>query len=120
MQILRPANTVAEFYNYKGTHSVVLMAIVDAQYKFLYVDIGCQGRISDGGVFRNTSFYKKMINNELGLPQAEPLEGRNLSVPYVLLADDAFPLTEHIMKPYTTDLHCGSTQRLYNWRHSRG
>lgn len=86
IQILRPENTVAEYYNYKGTHSIVLMAIVDAQYKFLYVDIGCQGRISDGGVFKNTSFHKKMLAKELGLPQDEPLEGRNLPVPYVFFS----------------------------------
>lgn len=41
--------TVAEFYNYKGTHSIVLMEIVDGNYNFIYVSIGCQGRISDGG-----------------------------------------------------------------------
>lgn len=120
VQIQRPENTVAEYYNYKGTHSIVLMAIVDAHYKFLYVDVGCQGRISDGGVFKNTTFHKKMLAKGLGLPQDEPLEGRDLPVPYVLLADDAFPLTENIMKPYVTDLNRGSPQRTYNWRHSRG
>lgn len=61
-----------------------------------------------------------MLAKGLGLPQDEPLAGRDLPVPYVLLADDAFPLTENIMKPYVTDLNRGSPQRTYNWRHSRG
>ncbi|XP_031353290.1 protein ANTAGONIST OF LIKE HETEROCHROMATIN PROTEIN 1-like [Photinus pyralis] len=37
-----PKNTESEFYNYKGTFSVVLLAVVDANYPFIFVDIGCQ------------------------------------------------------------------------------
>lgn len=117
--IQRPENTVGEFYNYKGTYSIVLMAIVDANYSFTYVSVGCQGRISDGGVFRNTVFYKKLENQELNLPQDEALPGRAISVPYTLVADDAFPLTRHIMKPYATDLNRGSPKRVFNYRLSR-
>jgi hypothetical protein len=52
--IQQPENTVGEFYNYKGTKSIILMATVNANYCFIYVNVGCQGRISDCGVFRNT------------------------------------------------------------------
>jgi len=36
------------------------MAVVDADYKFIYVDVGCNGRISDGGVFRNSTFSEAL------------------------------------------------------------
>lgn len=117
--IQRPENTVGEFYNYKGTHSIVLFAIVDANYCFTYVNVGCQGRISDGGVFKSTAFYKKIEKNELNLPHNEPLRGRTMSVPYVLVADDAFALSTYTMKPYSTDLNVGSPKRVYNYRLSR-
>lgn len=68
------------------------MAILDADHNIIYANIGCQGRISDGGVFQNTSFYKKMGNNELTIPIQPPLPGNDLPVPFVLVADNAFEL----------------------------
>jgi len=65
----------SEFYNYKGTFSIVLFAIVDATYNFIYVNIGCQGRISDGGIFKGTGFQKLLENTTLNLPKGQILPG---------------------------------------------
>ena len=56
VRILHPRNSGSVFYNYKGYYSIVLMAVVDANYNFIFADVGCQGRISDSGVMRNTLF----------------------------------------------------------------
>ncbi|KAI8432611.1 hypothetical protein MSG28_013597 [Choristoneura fumiferana] len=117
--IQAPINSGSDFFNYKSTFSVVLMAIVDANYNFIFADIGCQGRISDGGVFRNTSFYQKLQNNELNLPNDQSLPGRQQNMPFVFVADDAFPLQRHIMKPYPGTHARGSEKRIYNYRLSR-
>ena len=51
-------NSGSVFHNYKGTFSLVLMALVDADGKLLFCDIGAQGASNDSAVFQNTSFYK--------------------------------------------------------------
>ncbi|XP_016656399.1 protein ANTAGONIST OF LIKE HETEROCHROMATIN PROTEIN 1-like [Acyrthosiphon pisum] len=62
------ANTGSVYYNYKGSHSIVLLAVCDADYNYLLVDIGAPGRNSDGGVFRQSTLGKKIINNDIKFP----------------------------------------------------
>lgn len=75
------------------------MALVDSSYKFIFADIGGQGTISDGGIFRNTVLWD-MIYNTLNLPEPRPLPGSNINVPCVFLGDGAFARHMNLMKPY--------------------
>jgi len=45
--------------------SIVLLAIVEANYETLLAGVGANGRISDGGVIRNTKFYELLNKNVL-------------------------------------------------------
>ena len=93
-----------------------MLALVDSNYNFIFADIGCQGRISDGGVFRNSSLWKKICRNELNLPTPRPLPNSDQNIPYVFLGDGAFALTEHVMKPYPGNHDWGSPKRKFNQR----
>ena len=47
--ITAPFNSRSLFHNYKGTFSINLMALVDANYMFIFMDIGQYGSNADGG-----------------------------------------------------------------------
>ena len=53
-------------------HSVVLVALVDHNYRLTYVDIGGYGSNSDSNVFRS-AFGNKMLTNKLNFPGPKPL-----------------------------------------------
>jgi len=66
--IQAPINTGSEYINYKSSFSIVLFAVVDANYNFIFVDAGCQGKISDAGVFQDCQLNKRLKSNSLDLP----------------------------------------------------
>lgn len=87
------ANSGSRYYNYKGTFSVVLMAVVDAKYKILMVDVGTNGRISDVDGIESTSFYNSLTKGELNIPPLECFLQSNKTAAYVLILDEAFQST---------------------------
>ena len=84
---------------------------VDYHYKFMFIDVGWQGRISDGGVYNNSSLSNANENNLLDLPPPRPLpisedpewvhDYETERFPVVIVVDDAFPLKSQIIKPYS-------------------
>lgn len=109
-----PPDSGSFFYNYKGFHSIVLMAIANANYEFLYVNVGTNGRISDGGVIENTDFYRKLKARALSLPKENPANG----LPYVFISDEAFALRGDCLKPYNVKM-LDDEKRVFNYRLSR-
>lgn len=83
------------------------MALVDAECRFLYIDVGTNGRANDGSVFRLSSLKRAMDINELHWPDD-----------YVIIGDDAFPLSLNVLKPFSRR-NLSLTERVYNYRLSR-
>lgn len=115
VRIKCPPKSGSYYYNYKHFFSIILMAIVNANYEFIYVNVGTNGRMSDGGVIEQTSFYKKLNEETLNLPKPEQ-NVENLN--YVFVADDAFGLHKNIVKPFPQN-NLTYEQRVFNYRLSR-
>lgn len=95
--IQKPAGSGSLFFNYKGTFSIVLLALVDHHYNFIAVDVGAYGSNSDGGIFSNSNLGKSLDAGILHVPPPAPLpDAPELgSLPYAIVADDAFPKDLH-------------------------
>ena len=50
IRIKCPPNSGSQYFNYKQYHSIFLQAFVDTSLQFVNVDIGANGKQSDGGV----------------------------------------------------------------------
>ena len=113
-----PKNYGSYYFNYKGTFSIVLMGLVDANYKFLYIDVRCKVRICDGGVFLNCHLSKALEQNAPNIPSVGELPNDGRKLPYVIVGDDVFPLKTYLMKPYPHQ-HLSGEKRIFNYRLSR-
>ena len=107
------------FYNYKGFHSIILMALVNADYKFSWVDVGRDGSSGGGQVFNASELKAAIDNGSVGFPEATSLPHDDKPIPYCIVGDDAFTLWTWLMKPYSKR-HMTLAERIFNYRLSRG
>ncbi|XP_014667133.1 PREDICTED: uncharacterized protein LOC106808794 [Priapulus caudatus] len=116
--IRQPCGTGSEFFNYKHFFSVVLFALTDADYRFLYVNVGSTGRSGDAGIFRTSSLLQAMQNQSLDFPPPENTPVSDTKCNYHIIGDDAFPLRPDLMKPYPHK-NLEHAKRIFNYRLSR-
>ncbi|XP_062386963.1 uncharacterized protein LOC134075952 [Sardina pilchardus] len=115
-----PANSGSLFFNYKSTYSLVLLAVVDANYLFRVVDVGGYGRSSDSGTLRNSAFGEGLRDGTLGIPVDAIITGAEERgpLPFVFVGDEAFPLTTNLLRPFP-GRQVPLQRRVYNYRLSR-
>ena len=85
-------NSGALYHNYKGFFSIVMLALVDGQYKLRWVDVGTGGSCSDAQIFTTCRLKRKIDDDTIGFPDPAPITQGVQDVPYFILADDVFAL----------------------------
>ncbi len=115
--IQAPKNSGSLLYNYKGTFSIVLLAVVDAKYCFQVVDVGDFGRTSDGGTPANSTFGQALTDGTLSIPGHAMFPGaQNLGPqPHVFVGDEAFTLHQDLLKPFP-GANLSLRNSVYNYR----
>ena len=81
--IKSPAYSGSIFFNYKGTFSIVLLAVVDAKYSFVVIDVDGYGKQSDGGTLASSEFGMRLNSNRLDLPETKVPPGSQTPLPHV-------------------------------------
>jgi len=118
IRIKKPTKSGSAYYNYKGFFSIILLGMVDTDYKFLWVNVGAWGSMSDAGVFNGFSLNRKIDAGTLDLPEPDPLLNDDKDTPYFFVGDDAFALRPSRMKPYSHQ-YLTHDERIFNYRTSR-
>ncbi|KAK3929587.1 Protein ANTAGONIST OF LIKE HETEROCHROMATIN PROTEIN 1 [Frankliniella fusca] len=106
----------SRYFNYKGFHSMILMAVADAKLKFISVDFGGSGRRGGANVFNHSALGRKMAQNEISAPPPSDVNGINL--PYVFVGDAAFQGIRGILTPFPGKF-LPPEENLFNYRLSR-
>ena len=88
------------YHNYKGSDSIILMAVVGPKYQLLYTEVGMNGKNSEGGAYAQSPLRKTLKNNILNLPKLMPLSSDLEYFVFVSVGDGAFPLSTYMMKRY--------------------
>lgn len=142
IDFVAPPNAGTTTFNHHERHSLVLMAMCDAYYRFTFVDIGSYGKNpsyffflkltptvllnttissdtgseSDSTIFCESAFSRDLLGGNMNLPEEQALPMRNSPLyPFWIVADQAFPLSRHILRPYPGQ-RLTETQRVFNYR----
>ncbi|CAI6373994.1 unnamed protein product [Macrosiphum euphorbiae] len=83
VRIRSPSNSGSLFHNYKDYFSIVLLAMVDANYKFVAVDIGSFGKEGDSGIFLKSNMGKQILNGTFKFPEHCNLLGSDKVAPHL-------------------------------------
>ena len=103
--IVKPfCNNPIAYYNRKQFYSIILTGFCDSERRFCHVNVGHPGSWHDARAFRYTDVARQLELN----PQALVPEGRHI------IADSAYPLSLHLMKPYRDNGHLTVRQRRFN------
>ena len=119
IRIRKPANSESRYFNYKKYFSIVLFAMVDADLRFTYMEVGAEGKSSDATLYNASELQYALEHNKCNRPPDEPLEGDDVDIPYYVISDGAFAQSPWLQKPYPGGTNIARDERVFNYRLSR-
>lgn len=117
VRIRAPENSGSLYFNYREFYSIVLLAIVDHNCKFIAVDVGSYGKEGDSGIFQKSQMGKKIMKNEFNFPEPKTVPDSHIKLPHFLVGDEAFSLDTFMMKPYARKVAKNNLNKeIFNYR----
>uniref|UniRef100_A0A1B6HZT2 DDE Tnp4 domain-containing protein n=1 Tax=Homalodisca liturata TaxID=320908 RepID=A0A1B6HZT2_9HEMI len=119
IRIVKPPNSASLYFNYKHYFSIVLMAVTDADYKFVFIDVGSYGKCGDYTIFQQSALHQRILADTIDLPEDRAISSSSSTpIPFVFLADDAFSLSHRVLCPFIGK-QLNDTKRTFNYPHCR-
>ena len=87
-----------QYYNFKNFYSIILLALVDPKYRFIWASVGAPGNTHDSTLFQSNSLREKITAGSI-LPQSV-LEIEGQAIQPLILGDGAFPMRTRLIKPF--------------------
>ena len=101
MRVLKYPGSGSMNLNYKLFFFCSSYGRGDSNYRFVYIDVGAYGKDCDSSVFQRTNFYRMLTDGRLNVPQPALIqEGSVVKLSFVLVGDQAFSLTDKVLRPY--------------------
>ncbi|XP_050337797.1 putative nuclease HARBI1 [Bactrocera neohumeralis] len=117
IEIHPSSDEAVDYYNYKGWYSTVLMALVDAKYRFTYINVGSPGRCNDSQIYETSSLKKEMDSCPLLSEMSREISGVN--VPVFIIGDSSFRFSKQLMKPYPFSVNQNNGEKVFNYALSK-
>ncbi|XP_068083469.1 uncharacterized protein [Anabrus simplex] len=98
-----------------GKH-ILLMAVADSRYRFVYVDVGSYGKDCDSSIFKQSRLRQSIENNSQQLPEEKSLPGtESPKVPYFFVGNEVFGLNKYLLRPFG-GTHLTVKKIIFNYR----
>ena len=98
-------NTGSLYHNYKRFFSQILLAVYNANYKFIFIDVRQYGSRNDCTVLKNSELGRRLESYSLNIPSEDIgdknyfKDGEPFILPYYMVGDEIFLLKYYLMGP---------------------
>lgn len=106
------------YTNKRGFSNIIFLALIDADYNFMLIDVKYIGNISKTES-QTFALCTELKEGRLNLPQPAPLYGENKQYPYFFVVNDALPISENVMQSYSRRQVQATKHKVFNSRLSR-
>ncbi|XP_017465889.1 PREDICTED: uncharacterized protein LOC108358883 [Rhagoletis zephyria] len=117
IEIHPPRQDATDYHNYKGWYSTILLALVDARYRFVYINVGSPGRCNYSQIFES-SVLKAQLEQCSHLHEMSRTSS-DVDVPVFIVGDSAFRFSKILMKPYAFQIMQNEREKSFNYTLSK-
>lgn len=112
-EAMPPGDASANSYS-----NAILMAIVNDNFQFIYVNVSDKSRSNDSGIWQASDFNSCLQTNSLRIPTDYTVNGSKCQLPYTFLGDKSFPLRDNLLRPFASRIP-PYDERIFNYRLAR-